>query len=264
MKTGTISKTGDSYVLYDADIIAEPGLQLFDSDYHTNMQGQQNNSAAAAPPEVTPAKTGIGRARVFYFSYDDKPLVLKHYYRGGLVASFLKDRYLGFNLEKTRAFKEWRLLKAMYALGLPVPQAAAAHVKKGLLSYTADLVTVEISGAQTLADILAKKSITADQWKKIGECIASFHRHDVYHADLNARNILFSGASQHPATDHDEIYLIDFDNSYFCPTGHDWKRENLARLKRSLRKFKRNNEGFNFEEADWSALLAGYKGGVAE
>ena len=257
MKTATISKTGDSYVLYDSDIIAEPGLQLFDSDYHTNMQSRQNNLAAAAAPETTSAKSGIGRARVIYFSYDDRPLVLKHYYRGGLVASFLKDRYLGFNIEKTRAFKEWRLLKEMYALGLPVPQAAAAHVKKGLLTYTADLITVEISDAETLADILAESSIAAGQWKKIGQCIASFHRHDVFHADMNARNILISGEKA-------DVYLIDFDNGGFRPNSNDWKMANLARLKRSLLKFKRNSAGFNFEEADWSALLAGYKEGVAE
>lgn len=256
MKTGTISKTGDSYVLYDADIIAEPGLQLFDRDYHTNMQGRQNNSASQAAPAATPVKSGIGRARVIYFSFDDKPLVLKHYYRGGMVASLLKDRYLGIDIEKTRAFREWRLLNKMYALGLPVPQAAAAHVKKGLLTYTADLITVEISDAATLADILAESSITAAQWKKIGECIASFHRHDVYHADMNARNILFSGEKA-------DVYLIDFDNSRFRPNSNDWKMANLARLKRSLLKFKRNDAGFNFAEADWSALLAGYKGGVA-
>jgi hypothetical protein len=34
---------------------------------------------------------------------------------------------------------------------------------------------------------------------------------------------------------------------------------NLARLKRSLLKFKRNESVFHFEEQDWSELLAGYQ-----
>ena len=88
MKTGEISKIGDSYILYDADIIAEPTLQLFDADYHTNQEARQNNSIA----DESSQKTGIGRAKVVYFTFDEKALVLKHYYRGGAVAS----RHLSF------------------------------------------------------------------------------------------------------------------------------------------------------------------------
>ena len=255
-----ISKTGNAYILYDAAIIAEPALQIFDADYHTNKQAQQNNSTAGAAS----AKTGIGRARVVYFTHDDKALVLKHYYRGGAVASLLKDRYLGFSVLKTRAFKEWRLLKKMQQLGLPVPQAVAAHVKKSLLCYTADLITEEIKDAKTLADILSEVRMETAQWRKIGACIRLFHQHDVYHADLNARNILLAATAQQPRPEAGDVYLIDFDNSGFRPGSGSWKMANLARLKRSLLKFKRNDAGFNFDEEDWSALLAGYKGGVAE
>ena len=41
-----ISKTGSSYILYDASIIAEPTLQLFNLDYHTNQCSQQNKSVS--------------------------------------------------------------------------------------------------------------------------------------------------------------------------------------------------------------------------
>ena len=255
-----ISKTGNAYILYDAAIIAEPALQIFDADYHTNKQAQQNYSTAGDAS----ANTGIGRARVVYFTHDDKALVLKHYYRGGAVASLLKDRYLGFSVPKTRAFKEWRLLKKMQQLGLPVPRAVAAHVKKSWVFYTADLITEEIKDARTLADILSEKNLDEEQWQKIGACIQSFHQHDVYHADLNARNILLAATAQHPQPETGDVYLIDFDNSGFRSGSSSWKMANLARLKRSLLKFKRNDAGFNFSEADWSALLAGYKNRVAE
>lgn len=260
MKTGKISKIRVSkhvcsYILYDDDIIAEPTLQLFRRDYHTNQQPRQSNSAVAAANAGSAAGAGIGRARVTYFFHGNRPLVLKHYYRGGAVASISKDRYPGFNIENSRAFREWRLLKKMHQLGLPVPRAVAAHVEKALFSYTADLVTEEIKDAKTLADVLSKTSIDAEQWKKIGACISLFHRHDVYHADLNARNILLAGA----VPEEGEVYLIDFDRGRFRADSASWKMANLARLHRSLLKFSKNTPGFHFNENDWIDLLAGYK-----
>ena len=243
-----IKKTGDSYVLYDASIIADPSLQLFDRDYHTNQSAQQNNSL---PTAELSTESGIGRARVVYLTFEDKTWVLKHYYRGGAVASILKDQYLGFDVEKSRAFREWRLLKKMRQLGLPVPDAVAAHVDKKMFYYRADLITEKIANSKTLADVLEKNAISTEQWKKVGVCIKSFHQHDIYHADLNARNILL--------TESGDVYLIDFDNSYIRVNSTSWKMQNLARLKRSLLKFKKNVTAFNFSEDNWSELLMAYK-----
>jgi 3-deoxy-D-manno-octulosonic acid kinase len=246
-----IKKSGCSYILYDASIMSDPTLQLFDADYHTKQSTQQKNSSSCHDSDrEKSAGAGIGRARAVYFQHEDKALVLKHYYRGGMVARFIKDRYLGINIENSRAFREWRLLNKMYHLGLPVPRALAAHVEKGLISYTADLITEELKDSKTLAEVLTEKSIDEKQWKKIGACISLFHQHNVYHADLNARNILLTGSG--------DVYLIDFDNSYIRLDSASWKMANLARLKRSLLKFKRNEKCFNFDEANWSILLQGY------
>ncbi len=167
------------------------------------------------------------------------------------MASVLKDRYLGFSVIKSRAFREFRLLKKMNELGLSVPVAVAAHVNKGMLSYRADLITEELKQTRTLSDVLSHSVLGDEDWQKIGRCIKRFHQHDIYHADLNARNILL--------TENMKIYLIDFDNSYIRLGSSSWKMANLSRLKRSLLKFKDNTDGFNFNEDDWSALLAGYK-----
>ena len=244
-KNFRISKTGNSYILYDAGIIAEPTPQLFKSDYHTNQSSRQNKSKPSAEQQG-----GIGRAPVIYFSQADKSFVLKHYYRGGAVASILKDRYLGFSVIKSRAFREYRLLKKMKALGLPVPVAVAAHVDKSLFWYRADLITEELKQVETLSDVLSSRVLDDSGWQKIGRCIKQFHQHGIYHADLNARNILL--------TENLDIYLIDFDNSYIRLGSDTWKTANLLRLKRSLLKFKNNSDGFNFDEDDWSALRAGY------
>jgi hypothetical protein len=42
--------------------------------------------------------------------------------------------------------------------------------------------------------------------------------------------------------------------------GDAWKASNLARLQRSLLKFKSLNKVFHFDQNDWSTLLDGYKG----
>lgn len=243
-----IKKMGVSTILYDANIIADPALQLFNADYHTNSNNRQNNS-------VPSLETGIGRAEVIYFSHESIKMVLKHYFRGGLVASIVKDKYLGFDIEKTRAFKEWRLLKKMQKLGLPVPEAVAARVDKGLFYYRADLITKEIENVKTLAEILSAQLISSECWKKIGACIKIFHHQDIYHADLNARNILLTHSESEPC----EVYLIDFDNSYIRVNSKTWKMANLARLKRSLLKFRKNRDVFNFTDKNWAALLEGYK-----
>lgn len=244
-----IKKTDNSYILYDADIISDPVLQLFDGDYHTNSKNRQNNPALWS-------EVGVGRAVVVYFSHENIKMVLKHYFRGGLVASIVKDKYLGFDIENTRAFKEWRLLKKMQKLGLPVPVAIAARVDKGLFYYRADLITKEIENVKTLTEILSAQVISPELWKKIGACIKMFHHRDIYHADLNARNILLTYSESDPG----DVYLIDFDNSYFRVNSETWKMANLARLKRSLLKFKKNIAGFCFDESAWSMLLDGYKG----
>ena len=249
-KDFTISKTDCSYILYDAGIIAEPTPQLFKRDYHTNQSSRQNKSKPSGEQQG-----GIGRAPVVYFSQGDKSFVLKHYYRGGAVASILKDSYLGFSVIKSRAFREYRLLKKMKGLGLPVPVAVAAHVDKSLFWYRADLITEELKQVETLSDALSSRTLDESGWQKIGRCIKQFHQHGIYHADLNARNILLVGT----LSEAGNIYLIDFDNSYIRLGSSAWKMTNLSRLKRSLLKFKNNTDGFNFDEGNWSALLDGYK-----
>jgi len=231
-----IMKMDGSTILYDAGLVPAPTQDLFDCKRQESDQQKPS---------------GIGRAEVVYFSLGNKKLVLKHYFRGGLVAALVKDCYLGCSVEKSRAFREWRLLKKMRGLGLPVPDAVAARVETKVFCYRADLITEEIENIKTLSDALTSGALSFDIWKKIGVCIKSFHQHDVYHADLNARNILIEEIGR--------VYLIDFDNSY-VRIGEGWKMTNLARLKRSLLKFKGNTTGFNFEESDWSALLKGYGG----
>jgi 3-deoxy-D-manno-octulosonic acid kinase len=86
-------------------------------------------------------------------------------------------------------------------------------------------------------------------WSRIGDTLGRFHREGVFHADLNAHNVLL---------DADEaVWLIDFDRGALRASGTEWKRANLSRLFRSLQKIGAT------DAAQWARarelLLAAYR-----
>ena len=58
-----------------------------------------------------------GRGTVAFVRDGERRWVLRHYRRGGLVARLLDDRYLWTGADRTRAFREWRLLRELRAAG---------------------------------------------------------------------------------------------------------------------------------------------------
>lgn len=132
--------------------------------------------------------------------------VLRHYRRGGLLARINHDRYAWSGADSTRPAREFRLLAALYNRGLPVPRPVAARAVRHVgMVYTADLITEAIPGARPLADHLAAAALGEADWQRLGGVIAELHRAGVWHADLNARNVLIN--------DRDRFYLIDFDRA---------------------------------------------------
>ena len=235
-----IKNIGQNHILYDAKLIENPDALLFNPD----------------PISSESSKVAIGRAEARFFSHQSRDglinLVLKKYLRGGMVASLLDDRYFGIKHEHTRSFKEWRLLHQLQVLKLPAPVPVAASATRSGLFFRASLITQEIPNAETLADQLMREGLSESVWQDVGRCIRLFHNNDVYHADLNARNILLSQG---------KVYLIDFDKGAFRYMGDSWKASNLARLKRSLLKFKSLNHTFYFDENNWKRLVQGYSEG---
>lgn len=225
-------KVGQRHILYDVDLIEHPDENLF------------------SPQKKAIRRVATGRADAVFYHHQGLNLVCKHYHRGGMVARWMGDRYFGVKLNKTRAFAEFKLLQQLHHLGLPVPVPVAASVIQQGLFYQADLVTKEITQVTPVAEILMQRAKDETFWRSIGTCIKSFHDHNVYHADLNARNILIG--------ENEEIHLIDFDKGAIRHLGDAWKTSNLARFQRSLQKYVSNEEKFNFTPNDWNALLAGY------
>lgn len=176
--------------------------------------------------------------------------VLRHYRRGGLVRALMGDRYLWTGAGRSRPFREFRLLAEISRLGLPGPSAVAARYRRQGLFYRADLITRRIADARTLADCLAAGRLDRELAESVGAVVGRFHRAGIWHADLNAHNILVSSAG---------VHLIDFDRGRKRAPAPAWQQANLQRLRRSLLKLGAADDGeAAFEAEIWQPLLHGH------
>lgn len=194
-----------------------------------------------------------GRGQVYYLQTSAGEAVLRHYQRGGLVARFCSDWYFWQGAELTRPFREFRLTANLFSMGLPVPRPLAARYVRTGFGYRADLMTARIPNAMTLAELL-HEAPELIAWPAIGRLIACFHQRGLWHADLNAHNILIDG--------NETIWLIDFDRGELRELTRDWPLQNLQRLKRSLLKLGADRLASRFESAAWADLLDAYRGSI--
>ena len=195
-----------------------------------------------------------GRGGVSFIETPIGSCALRHYHRGGLMARFSADHYFWTGAARTRAFREFDLLAQLANAGLPVSAPIAARYVRDGFYYRADLLTRRIVPAQTLADRLATGSLSPVLAQDIGRTIARLHTARVWHADLNAHNILVGGTisdGNHP------VWLIDLDRSCLRKPKLAWQQANLRRLRRSLDKLgARRSIGFDIQF--WHPLLAAY------
>jgi 3-deoxy-D-manno-octulosonic acid kinase len=225
---------------------------LYDGSRGGNAQeGWLNPDWWSRRGQVRPA--GAGRGSAWLIEVGTRRLVLRHYRRGGLMARLSEDRYWWRGPERTRSFSEWRLLYRLQRAGFPVPQPIAAGYHRQGSRYTADILMEHLPGTQTLAQRLAQESLQFSLWVDIGRCIRRFVDAGVYHADLNAHNVLLDAA--------DRIWLIDFDRGRLRPPGL-WSDAMLARLYGSLQKLAGRLPAERFTAADWHSLLDAYLSGA--
>ena len=236
MNQAKTNQLGNCFVLYNPAVTQDIRLEQFTPDYWLSMH------------KVT--QTERGRGASWFVDADDQEWVLRHYRRGGMVARFIEEHYIWTGLENTRAWKEWKLLAELHQSGFPVPLPVAARVCRHGIVYKADIITQRIPDALSLAQRLSGGSYDDRCWKTMGEVIARFHTAGIYHADLNAHNIMLDKAGQ--------VFLIDFDRGERRPAGA-WQKANLERLHHSLTKLKRYYKEFYFAENNWQELLASYQ-----
>jgi len=206
--------------------------------------------------------TSHGRNTVYFVMSNTRHWVLRHYYRGGLPGKLWNDQFLYLGEARSRSFAEFQLLQQMRELGLPVPKPIAANLQRHGLCYRADLLIERIVNSQDLFKALLHAELGDQTWQRIGFTIAAFHRHHVFHSDLNCHNILLQSQDE-----SEQVYLIDFDRCRIRPTGA-WQQQNLQRLQRSLlkeRKTMHDEQGnaFYYHDSNWQMLLQGYRDGMS-
>lgn len=211
-------------IVYDASLSLSPDTGLFSVDDWRSKRALLGEA--------------LGRGSAWFIDAPFGPVVLRQYLRGGWIAKLSRQSYLFTTVSRSRPFREFHLLVSLYEQGLPVPRPVAALCEfRGLVS-TGAILTSRISSAQTLADVLPGRNTGLSHfpglWENIGKCIRRFHDAGVWHADLNARNILLDAEGQ--------VFLIDFDRARYTPGKAVNGQGNLKRLKRSLVKLWPSNE----------------------
>ena len=230
---------GAGAMLFDHALLAEADPSLFDP---------ANPTLAAQPVAVG----GRGAARFVRDAAGDA--VLRHYRRGGMVARFSRETYLWQGAERTRSFREFRLLQALRERGLPAPAPIAAIYWRSGTAYRAALLMSRIAQTRSIGAMLDRGETIP--WPGLGSTIARFHRAGACHADLNVDNVLMDAQGK--------LWLIDFDRGTLRAPARGWQQANIARLRRSLRK----RLGARAQGAEivsgWDAMLAAYRDAMQE
>ncbi|HWG76537.1 MAG TPA: 3-deoxy-D-manno-octulosonic acid kinase [Steroidobacteraceae bacterium] len=223
-------------MLYDASRAGNVEVEWFDPQWWR------------ARGDVRP--TAEGRGSALLIDADQRRLVLRHYRRGGWMSRFSHDRYRWHEADTTRSFAELHLLYLMRRAALPVPVPLAACYRRiGRHSYSADLLTERIEAVTSLHKRLAAAPVPLMGWIAIGRCLRRFHEDGVFHADLNARNVLLD--------DQWRVWLVDFDRGDLRKPGL-WCDANLVRLRRSVERITASLPAEHFSDADWASMLDAY------
>ncbi|MGK4476730.1 3-deoxy-D-manno-octulosonic acid kinase [Aeromonas molluscorum] len=230
-------QTDKNQVCWFADeLFNNPSPRLFDPVWWQN-QGKVVGSA-------------IGRGVTWFVKEESCHLVLRHYYRGGMVGRVVRDRFWFEGVESSRAMAEFSLLDTLSRQGLPVPRPFGARMVKQGPFYRADILIERIRGAKDLVALLKRGPVAAEIWLGVGQAIRRLHDAGVYHADLNSHNLLLDKA--------DKVWVIDFDKGAIRAPG-SWQQANLERLLRSFNKEAQLHTSFHFVPENWQTLMQGYR-----
>ena len=231
---------GTGAMLFDRALLPHADASLFD----VSLLDRAN---------AEPVAVG-GRGAAWFVHTDAGDAVLRHYRRGGVVARFSRNTYLWQGAERTRSFREFRLLRALRERGLPVPTPIAAAYWRHGTGYRAALLMLRLADTQSLGALL--DHAVTPPWHDLGRTIARFHRAGACHADLNVDNVLMDADGK--------LWLIDFDRGTLRSLARGWQQANLARLQRSLRKRLGARARNPDIVAGWTAMLAAYRDAMQE
>ena len=204
---------GAGAMLFDARRLREPGPQWLLPDTY----GERARPVAVG-----------GRQSAWFVDGGFGAAVLRGYRRGGLAAHVSRQSYLWQGEARTRSFAEMRLLAQLRTAGVRVPAPIAGGYWRTGLTYRAAILIARIPDVHTLTERVLAEPLSDRVLHAVGTAIADMHRAGVWHADLNAFNILLD--------EQGDAWLIDFDRGRYGAVAPNERRSNLLRLRRSLDK----------------------------
>ena len=230
------ARQGTDTVWADPSAFPQASNELFDPAWW-----QQRGSATLH---------GAGRGNIRLLSDGRARYLLRHYYRGGLMARISRDLFLAQAVAQSRAMAEFTLLRVLRQRGLAVPRACAALHRSAGLFYRAEIIIELLPDATDIAALLrGVRPLNSSEWQRLGQAVRDLHDAQVFHADLNCHNLMLDAQGA--------AWIVDFDKCAFR-AGEAWKAANLERLLRSLRKERRLEPSLHWDEAQWPQFLAGY------
>jgi 3-deoxy-D-manno-octulosonic acid kinase len=198
-------------------------------------------------------RTAQGRGTVYFFALSNKQLVLRHYKRGGAVAKISDDKFIFCNISSSRCYAELEVLQHLRNNKVNVPNPIAGKITRKGMFYTADIITEVISDTVELHEVLQSSALLPQTWQAIGSEIKKMHNAQVFHGDINVKNILLNEQRSKSI-----IHLLDFDKCTI-KQGDDWKMANLMRFQRSLLKQVNQLNNYHYHQSDWENLLVAYE-----
>ena len=186
---------------------------------------------------------GRGATYAVLLPQSSSRVVVRHNRHGGLLGGFTGDLFLA----PTRAPHELDMALALAQQGVPTPDVVAFVLyPPGGIVQRSDVVTREIAGGRDLADILTRDGgpERAAALAATAELVAALARAGARHADLNAKNVLVT---------YETAFVLDLDRVTLGGTPSAALEANLARLARSLRKW-RDRFGARVSDRDIAEL----------
>ncbi|MBI3893963.1 MAG: hypothetical protein HY303_20785 [Candidatus Wallbacteria bacterium] len=156
-------------------------------------------------------------------------VVVRHYYHGGWLRHVTGDLFWS---RPTRPLAELVVSEEARAQGVSTPQVIAAVTRWVTpVLYRGDLITEEVPAAvdplaffESEPDALTRRRALV----ALAAGIRKMHECQLFHQDLNVRNLLLSGGRAH---------ILDLDGAQFFEIlGSKRIKANLLRLSRSIRK----------------------------
>lgn len=174
--------------------------------------------------EILNGRNSVVRDRIF----ENIPVVIKFYRRGGLLRHVMRDTYLRSG--QARSTTEYAMLKKAKELGISCPEPLVWAMRGGLF-YKAFLVTREIENQQSLVALCQDNTaLCSEALYKTAAQVTLLIKNRIHHVDLHPGNVLVD--------DHGNVHIIDFDKAHESPLSTE-KLTNaiIKRWKRAVSKY---------------------------